>query len=74
MACTNSPVSPCFPCMSEMFLNTNTHHLAQRNPPPKCTHLRSRLPVLTHVSKRFSAAEQLAFYRTLKLSTDDAGA
>ncbi|KAH9010493.1 hypothetical protein EDB83DRAFT_2680807 [Lactarius deliciosus] len=34
----------------------------------------SRLPVLTHVSKRFSAAAQLALYRTLELSVDDADA
>ncbi|KAH8996039.1 hypothetical protein EDB92DRAFT_1844811, partial [Lactarius akahatsu] len=35
---------------------------------------RSRLPVLARVSKRFSAAAQLALYRTLELSADDAGA
>ncbi|KAH8979642.1 hypothetical protein EDB86DRAFT_3248275 [Lactarius hatsudake] len=35
---------------------------------------RLRLPVLARVSKRFSAAAQLALYRTLKLSADDADA
>ncbi|KAH8977804.1 hypothetical protein EDB92DRAFT_1844491, partial [Lactarius akahatsu] len=35
---------------------------------------RSRLPVLARVSKRFSAAAQLALYRTLELSADDADA
>ncbi|KAH9011361.1 hypothetical protein EDB84DRAFT_1569799 [Lactarius hengduanensis] len=34
----------------------------------------SRLPVLARVSKRFSAAAQLALYRTLELSADDADA
>ncbi|KAH9166155.1 hypothetical protein EDB89DRAFT_2076153 [Lactarius sanguifluus] len=35
---------------------------------------RSRLPVLARVSKRFSAAAQLALYRMLELSADDADA
>jgi hypothetical protein len=35
---------------------------------------RSRLPVLARVSKRFNAASQLALYRTLELSSDDADA
>ncbi|KAH9027815.1 hypothetical protein EDB85DRAFT_93969 [Lactarius pseudohatsudake] len=35
---------------------------------------RSRLPVLTRLSKRFSAVAQLALYRTLELSADDADA
>lgn len=35
---------------------------------------RSRLPVLARVSKRFSAAAQLALYRTLELSADNADA
>ncbi|KAH9165331.1 hypothetical protein EDB89DRAFT_1911503 [Lactarius sanguifluus] len=140
MACTDSPVSPTFPRMSEMFPSVptyivppsarssfQTHPTRARTlsspaflhsptepahapppPPPQRTivtspqvfeprtprlprqqarqsppiplsfvlaHVpRSRLPVLARVSKRFSAAAQLALYRMLELSADDADA
>ncbi|KAH9054853.1 hypothetical protein EDB87DRAFT_1688740 [Lactarius vividus] len=140
MTCTDSPVSPSFPRMSEMFPSVptyivppsarssfQTHPTRARTlsspaflhsptesapalapPPPKriivttpqefeprsprlarqqarqsppiplsfvFAHVpRSRLPVLARVSKRFSAAAQLALYRTLELSSSDADA
>ncbi|KAH8978111.1 hypothetical protein EDB86DRAFT_3155434 [Lactarius hatsudake] len=132
MACTDSPVSPTFPRMSEMFPSrtssfqtyptcartlssptllhspTESAHAPAPPPPPQriivtpphvfeprsarlarqqarqsspiplsfvLAHVpRSRLPVLARVSKRFSAAAQLALYRTLELSADDADA
>ncbi|KAH9012395.1 hypothetical protein EDB83DRAFT_2321946 [Lactarius deliciosus] len=139
VACTDSPVSPTFPRMSEMFPSVptyivplsarssfQTHPTRARTlsspaflhsptesthappPPPQRTivtspqvfeprtprlarqqarqsppiplsfvmaHVpRSRLLVLARVSKRFSAAAQLALYRTLELSADDADA
>ncbi|KAH9010500.1 hypothetical protein EDB83DRAFT_2680812 [Lactarius deliciosus] len=141
VACTDSPVSPTFPRMSEMFPSVPTYivppsarssfqthptrartlsspaflhsptdsaHAPPPPPPPQriivtspqvfeprtprlarqqarqsppiplsfvMAHVpRSRLPVLARVSKRFSAAAQLALYRTLELSADDADA
>ncbi|KAH8986652.1 hypothetical protein EDB86DRAFT_2235236 [Lactarius hatsudake] len=141
VACTDSPVSPTFPRMSEMFPSVPTYIVppsarssfqthptrartlsspallhsptesAHAPPPPPLpqriivtspqvfeprtprlarqqarqsppiplsfvmAHVpRSRLPVLARVSKRFSAAAQLALYRTLELSADDADA
>ncbi|KAH9062490.1 hypothetical protein EDB83DRAFT_2519992 [Lactarius deliciosus] len=114
-ACTDSPVSPSFPRMSEMFPSIPTYivptqctvllpdacHPRPHSPHPhSCTprpsprpHLhcrrhasprsryhsslrtsRSWLPVLARVSKPFSAAMQVALYRTLDLSADDADA
>ncbi|KAH9165340.1 hypothetical protein EDB89DRAFT_1911509 [Lactarius sanguifluus] len=48
---------------------------AQRTAHPTAAHVPcSQLPVLARISKRFSAAAQLALYRTLELSADDADA
>ncbi|KAI9433230.1 hypothetical protein H4582DRAFT_2082710 [Lactarius indigo] len=142
MGCTDSPVSPTFPRMSEMFPSVPTHivppsarssfqthptrartlsspaflhsptesaHTPPAPPPPPqriivttpqafeprsprlarqqarqsppiplsfvLAHIpRSRLPILARVSKRFSAAVQLALYRALELTADDADA
>ncbi|KAH9015780.1 hypothetical protein EDB84DRAFT_1567577 [Lactarius hengduanensis] len=123
MTCTDSPVSPSFPRMFEMFPSVPTYivppsarssfqanptcartfssaaflhsptesaHAPAPPPPPQriiarqsppiplsfvLAHVpRSRLPVLARVSRRFSAAAQLALSRTLELSADDADA